>query len=149
MTNEVFNAIWRLRKESNSAYLSYVDEEGYPVTRAMLILEHDQLKTQYLSTNTSSSKISALLKNPKASLYYCEPGNFHGALFVGKIEVCTDAQTKAFLWRDGFEKYYPKGVTDPDYCVLKLTVEKGSHYHGLCNTKFLPEELESLPQSLK
>ena len=142
MKKEVFDAIWSLRKESNAAYLSYVDEEGYPSTRAMLILEHDHIKTQYLSTNTSSSKIPALLQNPKASLYYCDPGHFQGVLFVGDIEVCTDAETKAFLWRDGFEKYYPKGVTDPDYCVLKLAVRKGSHYHGLCNTNFLPDELE-------
>ena len=108
----------------------------------MLTLEHDRIKTQYLSTNTSSGKIAALRKNPKASLYYCDPDQFQGALFVGDIEVCTDAETKAFFWREGFEKYYPKGVNDPDYCVLKLTVHKGSHYHGLHNTAFLPEELD-------
>lgn len=142
MTKEIFDAIWKLRNESKSAYLSYVDEDGYPVTRAMLILEHGCIKTHYLSTNTSSGKISALLANPKASLYYCDPDHYQGALFVGDIEVCTDMETKSFLWREGFEMYYPKGVTDPDYCVLKLTVKKGSHYHGLCNTKFLPEEME-------
>ena len=142
MTQEVYDAIWNLRKKSNSAYLSYVDENGYPATRAMLILEHEQIRTQYLSTNTSSGKIPALLKNPKACIYYCDPDHFQGALFAGDIEVCTDAETKAFLWREGFEMYYPKGVTDPDYCVLKLTVQKGSHYHGLCNTSFLPDELD-------
>ena len=142
MTKEIFDAIWKLRNESKSAYLSYVDEDGYPVTRAMLILEHSCIKTHYLSTNTSSGKISALLANPKASLYYCDPDHYQGALFVGDIEVCTDMETKSVLWREGFEMYYPKGVTDPDYCVLKLTVKKGSHYHGLCNTKFLPEEME-------
>ena len=142
MTKEIFDAIWKLRNESKSAYLSYVDEDGYPVTRAMLILEHGCIKTHYLSTNTSSGKISALLANPKASLYYCDPDHYQGALFVGDIEVCTDMETKSFLWREGFEMYYPKGVTDADYCVLKLTVKKGSHYHGLCNTKFLPEEME-------
>lgn len=142
MTKEIFDAIWRLRNESKSAYLSYVDEDGYPATRAMLILEHDRIKTHYLSTNTSSGKIAALLKNPKASLYYCDPDHYQGVLFVGDIEVCTDMETKSFLWREGFEVYYPKGVTDPDYCVLKLTVKKGSHYHGLCNTRFLPEEME-------
>ena len=142
MTKEIFDAIWKLRNESKSAYLSYVDEDGYPVTRAMLILEHSCIKTHYLSTNTSSGKISALLANPKASLYYCDPDHYQGALFVGDIEVCTDMETKSFLWREGFEMYYPKGVTDADYCVLKLTEKKGSHYHGLCNTKFLPEEME-------
>jgi general stress protein 26 len=142
MQQDIFDAIWKLRKERDSAYLSYVDEEGYPATRAMLILEHEHIHTQYLSTNTSSDKISALLKNTKASIYYCDPNHFQGALFVGDIQVCTDAATKEFLWRDGFEKYYTKGVTDPDYCVLKLTVKKGSHYHGLCNTHFVPADLE-------
>lgn len=142
MRQEIYDAIWKLRKESDSAYLSYIDENGYPNTRAMLILEHDHIRTQYLSSNTSSGKIAALLKNPKASLYYCNPGQFQGALFVGDIEVCTDAATKEFLWREGFEKYYPKGVTDPDYCVLKLTVQSCSHYHSLCNTQFTPDELE-------
>lgn len=142
MRQEIYDAIWKLRKESDSAYLSYIDENGYPRTRAMLILEHDHIRTQYLSSNTSSDKIAALLKNPKASLYYCNPGQFQGALFVGDIEVCTDAATKEFLWREGFEKYYPKGVTDSDYCVLKLTVQSCSHYHGLRNTQFTPDELE-------
>ena len=142
MKKDVYDAIWELRKQRNSAYLSNIDENGYPVTRAMLILEHEHIHTQYLSTNTSSGKIESLLKNPKASLYYCDPDHFQGALFIGDIEVCTDAPTKEFLWRDGFETYYPKGVTDPDYCVLKLSVKKGSHYHGLANTHFTPEELE-------
>lgn len=142
MIQEVFDAIWKLRRESNAAFLSYIDENGYPETRAMLILEHEHIHTQYLSTNTSSGKVSALLKNPKASIYYCDPDHFQGALFVGDMEVCTDADTKTFLWREGFEKYYPLGVSDPDYCVLKLTVKQGSHYHGLYNTHFTPDELK-------
>lgn len=142
MKQDVFDAIWALRRSSNTAFLSYVDEEGYPVTRAMLILEHEQIGTQYLSTNTSSGKITALLKNPKASIYYCDPDHFQGVLFTGDIEVCTDENMRIFLWREGFEKYYSKGVNDPDYCVLKLTVNCGSHYHGLCNTHFIPDELE-------
>ena len=57
MKQEAFDAIWELRKTCSPAYLSYMDEEGYPHTRAMLILEHEQIHTQYLSTNTSSGKI--------------------------------------------------------------------------------------------
>ena len=141
MKREVLDAIWKLRREAGVAFLSYIDEEGYPESRAMLILEHEHIHTQYLSTNTSSGKVAALLKNPKASIYYCLPDQFQGVLFIGDIEVCTDVETKGFLWREGFERYYPKGVADPDYCVLKLTVHKGSHYHGLCNTHFTPDEL--------
>lgn len=142
MEKDIFNAIWTLRRECTSAFLSYVDEEGFPMVRAMLVLERETIAEQYFSTNTSSGKVRALRKNRKASVYYCDPGNYQGALFTGEIEVCTDEKTKRMLWREGFEMYYPKGVLDPDYCVLKLTVRRGSHYHGLCNTKFLPGELE-------
>lgn len=144
MKQDVLEAIQKLRTESKVAYLSYVDEAGYPETRAMLILEHDKMDIHYLSTNTSSGKISALLKNPRASLYYCDPDHFQGALFIGEIEVCTDTRTKEYLWREGFEKYYPKGVTDPDYCVLKLQVLRGKHYHGLRNTCFSLKDLDEL-----
>ena len=142
MNQDVLDAIWELRRNSSSAFLSYINSEGYPATRAMLILENEKIHTQYLSTNTSSGKVAALLKNPKASIYYCDPDHFQAVLFVGDIEVCTDAETRAFLWREGFEKYYPEGVNDPDYCVLKLTVKHGSHYHGLYNTQFTPDDLE-------
>ena len=56
MKQEIMEAICKLRRNSTSAYLSYVDAAGYPVTRAMLVLEHDLLGTQYFSTNTSSGK---------------------------------------------------------------------------------------------
>ena len=39
----------------------------------------------------------------------------------GTMEVLTDAQSKEMIWRDGDTEYYPEGVTDPDYCVLKFT----------------------------
>lgn len=135
-------SIIQLRHNSNTAYLASIDHEGYPIMRAMLVLEHDDLKTQYFSTNTSSRKIGYYTENSKASVYYCDSNNFKGALFIGDIQVCTDQETKDFLWREGFERYYPKGVTDPDYCVLKLTVRHGSYYHGLNSTNFTIDEFE-------
>ena len=142
MRQEMMDAILALRNKSTSAYLSYVDGEGYPVTKAVLVLEHERIGTQYFSTNTSSGKVSAILNNPKTAVYYCEPGSFQGALFAGSMSVCTDAETKEFLWREGFEKYYSKGVTDPDYCVLKLDVHHVSYYHGLQQTKFIMRDGE-------
>jgi general stress protein 26 len=141
MNDEARESIHVLRKQSGSAYVASVNGEGYPVMRAMLVLEHDSYRTQYFSTNTSSGKVACYEANPKASVYYCEPDDFKGALFVGDMEVCTDQATKNFLWREGFERYYPKGVTDPDYCVLKFTAKWGSYYHGLCSTKFTIDEL--------
>jgi general stress protein 26 len=141
MTKEARQTIESLRNESGTAVLACVDAEGYPVMRAMLVLEHESLRTQYFSTNTSSGKVRAFLDNPKASVYYCAPDNYRGVLFVGDVEVCGDQPTRDFLWREGFERYYPKGVTDPDYSVLKFTAKRGAYYGpGRCG--FTMDELE-------
>ena len=146
MTEEAKAAIKALRNQSDTAYLACIDADGYPVQRAMLVLEHGSVRTQYFSTNTSSGKVGYLRNNPKASVYYCTPENYRGVLFTGEAEVCTDQESKDFLWREGFEKYYPKGVTDPDYCVLKFTASKGAYYGpGRCT--FMMDELDDKEQS--
>ena len=53
----------------------------------------------------------------------------------------TDHETKASLWRDGFEIYYPKGVDDEDYCVYQFTAETVNYYHGLSNVTAPIDEL--------
>jgi general stress protein 26 len=134
--------ITELRQGSNTAYVASINDEGYPVLRAMLVLEHDSLKTQFFSTNTSSAKVRYYQRNPKASVYYCRTGDYKGVLFVGEMQVCQDQQTKDFLWREGFEHYYPKGVTDPDYCVLRFTAADGSFFGGPDSTTFTIDELK-------
>ncbi|MCL2884666.1 MAG: pyridoxamine 5'-phosphate oxidase family protein [Oscillospiraceae bacterium] len=140
-TNAIKTEIHDLRKQGGTAYVASVNEDGYPQIKAMLVLEYDSLTTHYFSTNLSSKRAQQFLKNPKASIYYCDAAQFKGALFTGTMAVCTDHEIKALLWRDGFEIYYPQGVDDADYCVLHFTADTVNYYHGLSNTSFSVEEL--------
>ena len=140
--NDIKSEIRALRENSPIAYLASVNEEGYPQVKAMMVLEHDSMKVHYFSTNTSSKRVGQFLKNPKASVYYCQTqGAFKGALFTGTIEVCADHDTKALLWNDNSWKYYPKGVDDEDYRVYKFTAETVNYYHGLKNTTLPIEDV--------
>jgi general stress protein 26 len=65
-------------------------------------------------------------------------------MLVGNMEVCTDRKHRELLWFDGAERYYPKGIDDEDYCVLRFTAEWGNYYHGLKNYTFTPEELDAV-----
>ena len=141
MNDNIKSEILKLRENSAVAYVASVNEGAYPQIKAMLVFEHDSLLIQYFSTNTSSKRVQQFLKNSKASVYYCNEAQFKGVLFTGTMEVCQDHETKAFLWREGCEKYYPKGVDDDDYCVLKFTADTVNYYHGLSNTTFSVEEL--------
>lgn len=141
--NIIKSGIRALRENAQVAYIASVSEEGFPQIKGMLVLEHESMKTHYFSTNTSSKRVSQFLRNPKASVYYVDDteNQYKGALFTGTMEVCTDHETKAFLWRDGFEIYYPKGVDDEDYCVLKFTPRTVNYYYGLNNVTLSIDEI--------
>ena len=53
---------------------------------------------------------------------------FRGLSLAGTAEILEDAAVKERIWRDGDEQYYSKGVTDPDYCVIRITVRKIRYY---------------------
>lgn len=57
-------------------------------------------------------------------------------MLTGTMEVLEDAAIKRDLWRVGDRIFYKKGVTDPDYCVLKFTAIKGRHYCDLKTEEF-------------
>lgn len=123
--------------KQSTVYISSVDENGYPCTRAMLgVRERDGIKVIYFSTNTSSNKVEQYKNNPKASIYLCDKRFFRGCLLKGKVEVLTDEESKKRLWREGDTTYYSGGITDPDYCVLKFTIKGGRYYSNFKSEDF-------------
>ena len=57
----------------------------------------------------------------------------------GTMEVLTDAASKQLIWREGDTQYYPGGVTDPNYCVLKFTATDGRFYSDFYPRSFVIE----------
>ena len=76
-------------------------------------------------------------------MYFCNEEQFMGLMLTGEIEVMTDREHKAMLWREGFEIYYPDGIDTEDYCVYKFTAFKANYYHGLENNDFILEDFEN------
>ena len=144
MNEKIISEIKKLRDNSPVAYVGSVNETGFPQIKGMLVFEHGGIRIQYFSTNTSSKRVSQFLKNPKACVYYCDDtkDKYKGALFTGTIEVCTDRETKAMLWRDGCEIYYPKGIDDEDNCVYKFSAETVNFYCGMTNTTLSIDEFD-------
>jgi general stress protein 26 len=122
------------------AYISSVDDEGYPCTKAMLAPRvREGIKVFYFTTNTFSLRVAHYKANPKASIYFCDAKGFKGMMLRGTMEVLTDAKSKEMIWRDGDTEYYPGGVTDPNYCVLKFTATDGRFYSDYYPRSFVLE----------
>ena len=132
--------IGKLIDNASTSFVSYIDEAGFPVTKAMLKpRERNGIREIWFSTNTSSNKVKCFLQNNKASVYFIDKRFFRGASLVGTMEVIEMPETKERIWRDGDEMFYKKGVTDPDYCVLKFTAQKCRFY-----SNFKSEDIEIL-----
>jgi general stress protein 26 len=151
---EVKKLSLELMTASKAAYLTTIDSEGYPITRAMFNLRNKKqfpefseffggLENEfeiYITTNTSSSKTEHIKNNPKISVYYCEPDDFKGIMFGGEVEVITDMNIKKQIWLDWWTRYYFKGLEDPDYTLLRLRPKMAEFYYRLQKTQFNPSE---------
>ena len=121
------------------SFICSIDKDNYPNVKAMLKpRKRVGLKEFYFSTNTSSMRVKQYRNNPKASIYFYHKGliKYTGVLLKGKMEVLEDDKTKKSIWRRGDTMFYKKGVTDPDYCVLKFTAESGRFYEDLVTENF-------------
>lgn len=80
-----------LMEISEAAYLTTINNDGFPETRAMLNLRREKQFPKlvklfdnyqnefllYFTTNSSSQKVEQIGNNPKVSVYFCQAA--HGA----------------------------------------------------------------------
>jgi len=126
----------KLVESCGNAMVGSNGADGYPNIKAMIKCEAEGLKTFWFSTNTSSKRVAQFRQNEKACIYFVDQEQYKGLMLVGKMEILSDHASRARLWQDGCEIYYPMGVDDPDYSVFRFTAEWGNYYHGLRNTAF-------------
>ena len=135
---DAVKTVGNLIDKVNISIISSVDSEGFPNTKAMLPPRmREGIKHIYFSTNTSSMRVNQYIDNLKACLYFYDKRFFKGVMLKGTIEVLQDSESKLKIWRDGDERDYPKGVTDPDYCVLRFTTKNGRFYSNFKSEDFV------------
>jgi general stress protein 26 len=134
---DAVKTIGNLIDSATVSIISSVDEDGFPNSKAMLPpRKREGIKHLFFTTNMSSMRVRHYLDNPKASVYFFDKRFFKGVMLRGVMEVLQDNASKKIIWNDGDEMYYPKGVTDPDYCVLRFTAKKGRFYSNFKSENF-------------
>ena len=140
---KIINDAKRLIGDTDVAFLATIDEKGFPQVRGLLNLlyaAHYPKQAEYIrkngmefetyfTTNMSSMKVDQIKNNCEASVYYREGCNC--VLLMGKIELIEDRAVKNALWESDWKLYYKRGVTDPDYAILKFTPLSMKFYSNL------------------
>ena len=140
----------KLMEESKAAYLTTINPDGFPLTRAMFNLRNKEQfpefseffeKQQnqfsiYITTNTSSNKVAHLRKNPEMCVYFCDAEDFKGFMVGSSVEIVDDVDIKKAIWLDWWTKYYPEGIDDPDYTLLRMEPKNARFYYKLNQVNF-------------
>lgn len=139
-----------LVRTSEFVTVSTLGEEGFPETRIMFNLKSEQAAPlmpsghlcepfsgsegdfrSFIGTNTSSKKTMQVRRDARACLYYADTSNYRGLSVVGNLLECREISIKKALWKEGWERYYPQGVGDPDFAVFAFAPLRVRFYHGL------------------
>jgi len=136
--SEVRNRALELVERSPIATVGTLDETGAPRIVAMIRAEHEGLKTIWFSTNTSSEHVGQLEHDPRACVYFAQWAEepWRGLTLGGRMEILRDRASRERLWEEGCERFYSKGIDDPDYTVLRFTAEWGKYYQYGTKVRF-------------
>ena len=141
--DEVKASALELIERSTIAMVGTLDEDGAPRIVAMIKAEHDGMRTIWFSTNTSSEHVRQLERDPRACVYFAQWAEepWRGLTLGGRMEILRDRATRERLWQDSSVRFYPQGVDDPDYTVLRFAAKWAKFYQYGTKLRFeLPEE---------
>jgi len=137
MMRDCEQTIGNLIDKQSVSFIASVDGDGFPNMKAMLPpRKREGIKAFWFTTNTSSKRVVQYQENPHACIYFMDKRYFRGVQLIGTMEVMEDAEIKEMIWQEGDTIYYPGGVTDPDYCVLKFTAKSGRYYANFKSEDF-------------
>lgn len=129
-------------RESQVCMISYINMEGYPITRAMMLPRKIEPHGVFLfSTNTISNKVTNFKRDAKASVYFFDKEKFIGISLIGRMSIVDDIEVKHSVWLDGDEMFYKSGKDGGDYVAMKFVAESGNIYMNLQSQEFKPEIL--------
>jgi general stress protein 26 len=129
--------IGNLIEKQTVGFISSVDENGFPNTKAMLApVKREGIKTFYWHTNAPSMRIKQYKNNPKACIYFYDKRFFRGVMLKGKMEVVDDKKIKREIWRDEFSQYYTGGWDGGDFIIIRFTAENGRYYSNFSSEDF-------------
>lgn len=140
MMRDAAKTIGNLIDKQSVAFISSIDENGFPNTKAMLPPCHrDGIKVFYWHTNSPSMRIRHYRNNSKACIYFCDKRFFRGVMLKGTMIVLEDEESRKKFWKDEYAMYYQGGRDGGDFSILMFTAENGRFYSNFSSEDFTVE----------
>ncbi len=121
MEDDLRQAALAFLRQNPLTHVATVDA-GAPRVRVMHAAQVDDDFTLWYCTFAKSGKVRQLALNPAVGLSLCDGEK--DLRLTGTAVVLRDAAVRHALWRPEWLRYFPQGPDDPEYVVLKVSVER-------------------------
>jgi len=126
-SNEI-SKLSELIKDVRIAMLTTVDEEGSLRSRPMATQQAPFDGNLWFFTDIHSAKAYEVRKDNQVNVSYAAPDDNKYISVSGTASVVQDKNKAKELWNPILKAWFPKGIDDPDLCLLKIDVEKAEYW---------------------
>ena len=118
-----------LVRQMKVAMLTTIEPDGSLRSRPLQTLELDAAGRLWFFTHASSPKSAEIEQHDhQVNLSYADPRDSDFASISGTARVVRDADRMRGLWTSRLQRWFPRGLEDPDLALLEVRIDKAEYW---------------------
>ena len=110
------------------------EDEGVLRSRPMAAVDQDFDGALWFFTRADSHKVAEIGHDQRVNLSYAEPSKQNYVSVSGRATLVREPAQVAARWTESVRAWFPKGKSDPDIALLKVTIERGEYWDAPSST---------------
>ena len=127
--NQSIEKLGDLINEIDFCMLTTMDD-GHLRSRPMSTQKFEFDGDLWFFTSDQTHKIEEIERDNRVNVSYAQPDEDRFVSVSGTAEMVKDRAKMEELWNPILKAWFPKGLEDPNLCLLKLLVEKAEYWES-------------------
>ena len=128
--NSDIETLRNLIKDIKFTMMTTVEADGSLRSRPMTTQQVEFDGELWFFTDDTTEKIHELEKDQHVNLSYASSDKDKYVSVSGKATVVHDKRKAEELWNPLYKAWFPKGLSDPNLVLLKVTIDKAEYWDG-------------------
>jgi len=120
----------KLIDDLDIAMLTTRISDGRLLSRPLRVLEFDDEGALWFITDRNSHKAEEIRLQPQVNASLASAGRNTYISIAGRAAVVFDKARLSQLWSPAMAVFYPRGVDDPELCLLRVQAESAEYWDG-------------------
>ena len=128
--DDSLDKLGKLIEGNDIAMLTTRIGDGRLISRPLRMQELDGDGALWFITDRNSHKAEEIRLQPQVNASFASADHNTYVSIAGRASVIFDKARLLDLWKPAMMVFYPKGVDDPDLCLLRVQAESAEYWGG-------------------